>query len=74
MRSVNYYLMALISKDYVKAKNSKNAQNKLSYAYILTPSGINHKKGLTMAFLRRKKAEYKILKKEIAALKQGLKE
>ena len=71
--SANYCLRSLIEKGYVKAKNFKNAQNKLAYAYILTPSGINHKKELTISFLKRKQAEYEMLKKEIAFLKQGLK-
>ena len=38
--SVHYCLNALIQKGYVKAQNFRNAQNKLAYAYILTPSGI----------------------------------
>ena len=56
--SIHYCLKGLIDKGYVKAENFKNAQNKLAYAYILTPAGINLKKELTMAFLRRKQVEY----------------
>jgi len=70
--SVHYCLNALIEKGYVKAQNFKNAQNKLAYAYILTPAGINLKKELTVAFLRRKQAEYEALQKEIAALQKEL--
>ena len=66
--SVHYCLNALIEKGYVKAQNFKNAQNKLAYAYILTPSGINLKKELAIAFLRRKQAEYEALQQEITAL------
>tara|TARA_B100000963_G_C22260556_1_gene508349 strand:+ start:102 stop:413 length:312 start_codon:yes stop_codon:yes gene_type:complete len=70
--SINYCLKALIEKGYIKANNFKNAQNKMAYAYVLTPSGINLKKNLTIAFLKRKQVEYEILKKEINLLKQSL--
>ena len=70
--SIHYCLNALIKKGYVKTKNFKNAQNKLSYAYILTPAGIYHKKELTIAFLRHKQAEYVALQKEIKALEDDL--
>ena len=70
--SIHYCMNALVEKGYVKAKNFKNAQNKLAYAYILTPSGINLKKELTVAFLKRKKAEYEELQKEIKALEEDL--
>ena len=70
--SVHYCLNALIEKGYVKAQNFKNAQNKLAYAYILTPSGLNLKKELTVAFLRRKQAEYEALQQEIKALEEDL--
>ena len=70
--STNYCIKALVEKGYMKAKNFKNAKNKLAYAYILTPSGIKLKKELSVAFLKRKKAEYDILQKEIKALEEDL--
>jgi EPS-associated MarR family transcriptional regulator len=70
--SIHYCLNALIEKGFVKARNFRNAQNKLAYAYILTPSGIILKKELTLAFLRSKQAEYKALHQEIKALKEDL--
>ena len=70
--SIHYCINALLKKGYVKAKNFKNAQNKLAYAYILTPSGIALKKELTLSFLRRKQEEYDALKKEIKMLKEDL--
>ena len=70
--SIHYCLKALIEKGYVKAQNFKNAQNKLAYAYILTPAGINLKKELTIAFLRRKQEEYEVLQQEIKALEEDL--
>ena len=70
--AVHYCLQALIEKGYVKAKNFKNAQNKLAYAYILTPSGATLKKELAVAFLKRKQNEYQALQKEIKALEKEL--
>lgn len=70
--SIHYCLKALIEKGYVKAENFKNAQNKLAYAYILTPEGLYHKKELTVAFLKHKQNEYIELTKEIEALKKEL--
>jgi len=70
--SIHYCINALVEKGYVKARNFKNAQNKLAYAYILTPSGINLKKELTLAFLLRKQAEYDALRREIRELEQDL--
>jgi MarR family transcriptional regulator, temperature-dependent positive regulator of motility len=70
--SIHYCLSALLEKGYVKAKNFKNAQNKLAYAYILTPSGIKLKKELSLAFLKRKQAEYEAVQNEIKALEDDL--
>ena len=64
----NYCLKALVDKGWVKAKNFKNSQNKLAYAYLLTPKGIDEKARLTLSFLERKRQEYEALKKEIEAL------
>ena len=70
--AIHYCLSMLIAKGYVKANNFRSAQNKLAYAYILTPSGMRIKKDLTLAFLKRKQAEYDALQKEILKLKQDL--
>ena len=70
--SIHYCINALVEKGYVKARNFKNAQNKLAYAYILTPLGMNLKKELTLAFLKRKQAEYEALQKEIKSLEEYL--
>ena len=70
--SLHYCLHALIKKGYVKAQNFKNAKNKLAYAYILTPEGISLKKELTIAFLKRKQAEYKSIRQEIETLEAEL--
>ena len=70
--SIHYCIRALVEKGYVKAQNFKNAQNKLAYAYILTPTGMNLKKELTLAFLVRKQAEYEKLQREIKELEEDL--
>jgi EPS-associated MarR family transcriptional regulator len=70
--SLHYCLNALIEKGYVKAQNFKNSKSKLTYAYILTPSGIRLKKELTFTFLRSKQIEYETLQKEIKALEEDL--
>ena len=70
--SVHYCINALVEKGHVKLKNFRKAQNKLAFAYILTSSGINLKKELTLAFLRRKQAEYELLQQEIKELEEDL--
>lgn len=66
--SIHHCINALGEKGFVKAMNFKNAQIKLAYAYILTLSGINLKKELALAFLKRNQVDYEALQKEIKAL------
>lgn len=65
---LNYALHALIDKGWVKAGNFGRNQNKLSYTYLLTPSGIEAKARLTRAFLVHKMSEYDRLRVEIEDL------
>ena len=67
---VNYCLNALVDKGLIKVRNFLNNDNKLSYAYLLTPRGIKSKATITAQFLQRKMAEYESLKTEIALLKR----
>jgi EPS-associated MarR family transcriptional regulator len=69
---VNYCLKSLIDKGWVKASNFKNSKNKLAYAYLLTPKGIEEKAAMTVRFLKRKMDEYEVLKEEIAQLQQDI--
>jgi len=69
---VNYCVNALIEKGLVKARNFRNSQNKLAYAYLLTPRGIEQKTAVTVQFLRRKVSEYEALRREIAELKRDV--
>jgi EPS-associated MarR family transcriptional regulator len=65
---VNYCIKALVDKGYVKVGNFAASNNKLRYAYILTPSGVAEKASLTTAFIARKLSEYHALRAEIATL------
>jgi EPS-associated MarR family transcriptional regulator len=66
---INYCVKALLDQGWVKASNFKNSKNKLAYAYLLTPSGIDAKARITASFLKRKLGEYEALKLEIAQLR-----
>jgi len=61
---VNYCLQSLIQKGFVKIHNFKNSKHKIQYSYLLTPTGIEEKTKLTIAFLKAKTKEYEALKKE----------
>ena len=65
---INYCVKALLDQGWIKATNFKNSKNKLAYAYLLTPSGIDAKARITARFLKRKLDEYQALKQEIARL------
>lgn len=65
---VNYCLNALIAKGSIKIQNFRNNQNKMVYAYLLTPQGLAEKTALTSGFLKRKMQEYHQLKAEIETL------
>jgi|TARA_B110000027_G_C16070449_1_gene278812 hypothetical protein len=52
------------------SNNFKKIQKKISYIYILTPWRIATKTRLTIAFMKRKLAEYKEFNKELKIQKQ----
>ncbi len=72
--AINYVLKALVEKGEVKINNFRASNNKLRYAYILTPRGLDAKARLTAGFLKRKYAEYEALKAEITALEVGMRD
>lgn len=72
--SLNYCLRALVDRGWVKANNFRRSDNKLAYAYYLTPSGMSAKFRLTALFLRRKEQEFADLQAEIARLRNELAE
>ena len=69
---VNYCMRALIEKGLVKLENFCHAESKRKYAYLLTSAGIEEKTRITLAFLRRKEAEYEAIRLEIEALQREL--
>lgn len=69
---LNYCLQALLTRGWIKIQNFHANPRKLTYAYLLTPSGFAHKASLTAAFLKRKLEEYERLKIEIATLQQAM--
>ena len=68
----HYLLKALLEKGLVKADNFRRSDNKLAYAYLLTPSGIAAKLDLTRAFLRYKETEFMAAREEIERLRSEL--
>jgi EPS-associated MarR family transcriptional regulator len=69
---VNYCLRALVCKGLLKIENFRKSGNKIGYLYLLTPEGIAEKTHLTEAFLRRKMAEYEILRREIDSIRSSI--
>ena len=67
---VNFCLNALIEKGCLKVKNFRNSDNKLAYAYLLTPHGVEEKARITVQFLKYKMQEYERLRAEIDDLKR----
>ena len=67
---VNYCLNALIERGLVKAGNFRRSDNKLAYAYLLTPRGVQQKAAIALRFLQVKMDEYESLKAEIAELRR----
>ena len=66
----NFCVQALRAKGWLKLQSFMGKQNKLAYAYLLTPSGVAQKAALTVRFFQLKKQEYEALKAEIDALTQ----
>jgi EPS-associated MarR family transcriptional regulator len=71
---VNYCIKKLTERGLIKLTNFSHNPNKMGYAYLLTPSGVDEKARLTFSFLKRKIKEYEILRDEIAKLKLDVEE
>jgi len=69
---VNYCLKGLMERGWIKAQNFKNSKNKLAYAYILTPSGVEEKARVTMQFLRIRVKQYEEIEQEIEELRKEI--
>jgi EPS-associated MarR family transcriptional regulator len=68
----HYLLHSLLDKGLVKANNFRRSDNKLAYAYVLTPSGMREKLTLARAFLARKEREFEELRATIATLRDEI--
>jgi len=64
----HYCLRALIERRLVKVEHFRTSKNKLAYAYLLTPEGLETKARITARFIQRKRAEYDALKAELEQL------
>jgi len=61
----NYLLKELIKKDIIKTRSFLNNPGKLKkISYILTSKGFEEKLQLTYHFLKKKEAEYNLLKED----------
>lgn len=67
---VNFCINALLEKGCLKVNNFRNSDNKLAYAYLLTPKGVEQKARMTVEFLQIKMHEYERLRAEIADLQR----
>lgn len=65
----NYSLRALIERGWVKVQNFRSSNNKLAYAYVLTPVGVSGKLRAAAEFLHRKQLEFAKLESEINDLR-----
>ena len=70
--SINFCLKALVEKGWIKLDNFSKNPDKLSYAYLLTPTGMAEKAALTKRFLHRKMAEYEKLRADIESLESEI--
>ncbi len=68
----NYLIKALLEKGHIKAGNFLRAEDKLKYAYLLTPEGLRAKLELTRNYLARKEQEYIAMQAEIEAMRNEL--
>ncbi len=62
---INFLILELKKKGLIKIKNFRESENKIRYAYIITPQGISEKIKLTLSFMKRKMQEYDYLKSEL---------
>ena len=67
----NYCLKVCISRGLISVDRFRHSDNKVGYAYFLTPKGIVEKTQMTLRFFHRVEAEYEMLKQEVEVI--GLK-
>ncbi len=63
---INYLFKALVKKGFIKTKRFSNNPGKIEKIYYyLTKNGLDHKLHLMRIFLKKKEAEYLMLKQEL---------
>jgi EPS-associated MarR family transcriptional regulator len=70
--AVNSCLKVLVNRGCITVETFRASDNKIRYAYILTPEGPAEKGRLTTQILKQKSREYDALKAEIAGLKNDV--
>ena len=68
----HYILHALLDKGLLKVRNFRRSDNKVAYAYVLTPRGLSEKLRVTRSFLTRKETEFDTLRRTIDSLRTEL--
>tara|TARA_B100001758_G_C18130780_1_gene463706 strand:+ start:166 stop:492 length:327 start_codon:yes stop_codon:yes gene_type:complete len=68
---INYLIKSLIEKGSLIVENFKTSENKLGYLYVITTKGIEQRRKLTLAFLKRRSEEFDKLKKEMEQLENN---
>jgi len=62
---VNYVLKSFLSKGFVKLGNFRKNPHKISYAYLLTPKGLEAKSSLAVKFVLSRLKEYHCLRERL---------
>lgn len=70
---VNFLLKSLTQVGWVKLENFKRSDNKMGYAYLLTPAGLSEMARIARSYLERKEVEYQQLENEIQQLRSEVK-
>lgn len=65
---INFCLKALVEKGWIKMDNFSKNPDRLSYAYLLTSTGVSETAALTRRFLQRKMNKYENLRGKIEVL------
>jgi EPS-associated MarR family transcriptional regulator len=65
---VNCCLSELAKKGIIKVNWFKSARNKIPYAYVLTPKGLEEKAMITLSFMKRKIVEFEEIQCQIREL------
>ncbi len=62
----NYVIKSFLEKGLIKIGNFRKNRNKIEYAYLLTPKGIETKSRLAVKFVLSRLKEYNTLKQRLA--------